>query len=409
MDNKTELYHLKNQFLEFLLQHQMFFTMSLFGCVEVGFTEQTPIAYMGYSTSTKTFQMGLNKTVLSFSLGTRLFVMLHELRHVAQSANIEATLEQIGWGRPDLPIELKHKVFNIAADIALNQDVAKLLVTGKVFKDYDECIGKVKEEIGGGCFVEQLIEDAAKEGIEVLRDKDYVYYANKILEMNNDFKGQGFDEHGFCDGSGAEAEAAAKKALQKANEGAAKLARQAGRDAADSLTTITGKHETTAKIRAFLKSLKIKVGVAGKVSYDTRKTWGRKHRKRDMFPGRRRVDGLSPGVVLILDTSGSMYQEDMLKGLVAVAQELVTQKKLAAAYCCDTELHPLTIGNMVGMKGGGGTMLTNEHMASIMTEHDVEKLTVLYVTDEEVDLREVKSNPDVELLIINLPKELRND
>ena len=411
---KTKMFHLKNQFLNWMISQRMYFTVSLLGCVEISWDENVPVAGIRYNKATKGFQMYLNPKVSEYSDVAKMFILLHELRHIPQVVDLASTFGCIAWGSKELSNETKMKVFNLAADIALNQDVSKLMATTFKLSSAEEAVAIMKKEVGG-VFVEDLIAAAALKGINVLEGRDYVYYANKILELNPDLP-NGHDNHDFGGGDGegegegegsGEAEVAASQALAKAADGAARLAREAGKEASDRVDSITSDQKTTSRIRSILKNIKVKAGVAGAVSYDTKKTWGRRNRKISTAPGRRKVEYPVPGVVLILDTSGSMYDENMLKALVAVGKELIDQKKLAGAFCCDTELHEMTIGHVTKVKGGGGTVLDNSHVNQIMEKFDVSKLAILYVTDEEVDLREIKSNPLVDLFIINLPEELR--
>jgi predicted metal-dependent peptidase len=416
--DKQDLFKLKNTILNWLMKEQMFFTVSLMGCVEITLSDKVPVAGIGYCSYSKVFRMLLNPVVFGYDQITQLFVFLHELRHVAQVANAVDTLEQIGWGRPNLSVANKHRICNIAADIALNQDVATLLKGSKNFASEENVVEHVRGVIGGGCFVDDLIKEGLGKGVTIERARDYVYYAHKILEMaensgsgegDDDGDLRGFDVHDFGEGAGEgeEAQAVAKAALEKATQDAAKMARNIGAEAADHLTNIAGKVETTREIRSLIKSIKIKAGVAGRMGGETKKTWGRKNRKRALVPGRRQVDVPVPGVVLVLDTSGSMYDESMLRALVGVGQELVKQKKLAAAYCCDTELYPLSFGKVSAMKGGGGTVFNNTHIEKIREEHAVEKLVVMYVTDGYVDLTEARRHKDVELIVVDLPSALK--
>jgi hypothetical protein len=136
-----------------------------------------------------------------------------------------------------------------------------------------------------------------------------------------------------------------------------------------------------------------------------------------------------PAVVLVLDTSGSMWDEETLTASVSVGRGLMKSGKLAAMYQCDTEISrcdnqlssPSGKGSgKVQITGGGGTDLSPRHIKQIredlassskgkrrrggntsyLSSSNTALLDIVYVTDGYVDLSELQADPNVRLHIV---------
>lgn len=450
-------FNLRANFCAWLNSHGMFNTLALAGAVNFKLDENIPIAAVGYHN--KTIHVIINPCVLAFPEEVQYFIISHELRHVFQLRDFSLAMELFDWtplGDVDKTTgyfrKLAHTVFNFGGDIALNQDVAKLL--SNYSKGYNGDSAAVvelvretiiahsiatdptvrREDIAGILMPDTLRELAKKKGIdiEVYDDMCYTYYGNTYIELMKDEMSKacesalemekfikdiaenGFDQHNFgegADGEGGEIviSAAAQKAIEKALNESQRLSRQAGKGASDATTVVTGKQEVLSHMKKFIKKLKVTVGVANVQKFGFRKTYNRRNRKfpyESTITGKKRVDIQTPSVILVIDTSGSMYDVDVLRGMVGFGQELEKQNKLAALYCCDTELHKVE-GNLRNLKliGGGGTVFDNDIVNQLLEENNVDKATIIYLTDEYVyGLDEVKKNNNVKLIVVNVPE-----
>ena len=454
-NTKDRLYLLRTNFLAWLVRNQMFNTFSLAGTVGISIENKIPIAAVGYTKSG--IKVYLNESIFDLSEDVLFVILSHELRHLFQLVDFGHAVDMFDWspvgGTRDTKYfkKLAHNVFNYAGDMALNQDVTKLVANFyNKSGTPEEVVEKVRSEIIAltlksnpetnpdslcGILMPNNLQKLADEkgyDVTVAYGADYTYYGNLYIKIMADDLKQAleghqarqdainkmleegnFDEHMFEVGEGGdydiELSEAARRALQKARNEGKRMARMAGVGQGNDEETITGKYKTVEKIKSFIKNLKIRVGVMNKSKYTVSKTYNRRNRKRPYdctVPGKRRVVNPKPAVVIVLDTSGSMYDSYFLRAMASVVQALESNNKLAAAYTCDTVLQRLNTSSITNlkMKGGGGTSFDNSHIEQMVQELGADKFTVLYCTDEYVDLTEVKGNSNVELHIINIPE-----
>lgn len=118
------------------------------------------------------------------------------------------------------------------------------------------------------------------------------------------------------------------------------------------------------------------------------------------FPNRDPRQGLLPGqitidskkstkkIVVVLDSSGSCWNEANFKVGLAIANWYESRHMLAKMYCCDTELAAVSLDKKFKqVRGGGGTEFGKRHIDKICKDCG-EDFDILYLTDEELDLSE---------------------
>jgi predicted metal-dependent peptidase len=132
--------------------------------------------------------------------------------------------------------------------------------------------------------------------------------------------------------------------------------------------------------------------------------WGRTNRAfpgKD-FPGMKKVKTKKnvKKAVVVLDSSGSMWDEKTFKTLLAVAHWFNDKKILAGLYCCDTELSKCELSSSWGeIRGGGGTEFDSSHINRIISDVGQE-IDIVYITDGELDLTDARKCKDVHLVIV---------
>jgi hypothetical protein len=114
-----------------------------------------------------------------------------------------------------------------------------------------------------------------------------------------------------------------------------------------------------------------------------------------------------PAIILVLDTSGSMFDEETLSMSFSVANSLMKAGHLSAMYCCDVELRRVdpaaVMASKVALVGGGGTDLGSAQIKQIREDLDLppnKLISVVYVTDMYVDLTEILADRTVNLICI---------
>ena len=277
------------------------------------------------------------------------------------------------------------------------------------------------------------------------QNKGKRYNKNKLFDEEEEGGGGGegdlenegrLDEHMWGDSSGEEEgdlqlrrQRRLEQAMREAEyEGKKMAGKMAGCHAGDLALFVKEVDSPNKELIKLLSKIKSKVKtLADKPSHEL--SW-RVARSRGGFclPTERISQGKKKKstVVLVLDTSGSMWDEETLTASVSVGRGLMKTGKLAAMYQCDTELfrcdNQLSTptgrsSGTVGIVGGGGTDLSPKHIKQIREDlstskkkgsgsskpskiSDNEVLDVVYVTDGYVDLSDLKADPKVRLHVV---------
>lgn len=227
------------------------------------------------------------------------------------------------------------------------------------------------------------------------------------------------DEHGFGDAEMSqeqrqELERKARDAVRRAQEESAVMAHNAGKRAGDEEMMGDASTQLNQKIKAALEALRIKFIKLFKESNNKRYTFQRINRmfsEVDYIPGHRKELKPNPQVVLVLDTSGSMWSKHYINQMTAMARLLYNQEKLCALYFCDTQLHKYNFNDTnknVKVNGGGGTELSPEICEDIQARENLKNgFELVYATDECcLNLEAAKADERWKVHVINVPKML---
>jgi predicted metal-dependent peptidase len=124
------------------------------------------------------------------------------------------------------------------------------------------------------------------------------------------------------------------------------------------------------------------------------------------LPGSMEVDTPKLNVVLVLDTSGSMWLEEWINQMLAVGRFYNKKGWLNKLYCCDTALHEVGFDSSfknIKVKGRGGTMFDTTHIDQILKDLKIKKgADIIYCTDECVDLVSARADPRCRVHVVNI-------
>lgn len=204
-----------------------------------------------------------------------------------------------------------------------------------------------------------------------------------------------FDQHDFgADGSPEkreEAERRIRDALRRAEEEGKWMAHKAGVQAADSGMMGDSLTSLNEKMRKLMDAIRIKF--VRLYAPTNNKLHSYKHINRlfsevRYLPGKIREEKPKPQVVLLVDTSGSCWNQTYFNQYAAFARHLDKQGKLAAMYCFDAELHRIDFNGRaknVEFKGGGGTVLRKEDFEQVLKDLNLKRnVEFVILTDEEI-------------------------
>jgi hypothetical protein len=394
----------RSHFMDWLTRNHMYNTLGLVAqCTFALTTDDTHVASVMMRPNQPP-KITLHVKLLDNPVYCR-YVFLHELRHIPQMAKTftDEFLNSVPWPAfIDTPVKRKtaFRMFgNVAADMALNEDLRRLLGKDEFESSVYGAIQLVAGPEAKPCVVSNP---------EWARDQSFVYYLLKLIEEADDpEKGpqgyQAMDEHDVeGDGeSGGEGLAASLRGILEAAEQTAKTwANAAGRQAADQDLQLTG-NSISDTVKSFIRQMRVKVNRIYEGNASRRYAFEKFNRLWPTrgLPGHRTHIEKIPGIVIVLDTSGSVvYDKSVFEQLRGATLELQRQKKVQAVYCCDVELHKMT--NTTDVRGGGGTMLEPEHIAQIRKElglGEKEMLSICYLTDGDVNLDNLRKDPTTDL------------
>jgi len=405
MINQNELIAYRQQLIAELVsdQNRLYYTAGLLSIIRNWIlTDKIPTA--GIDTKLNLY---LGQIITDYP--TFKYVVLHEISHIAHMA------QDSKYIAPDAMKEFKGTKFhqwllNISMDTALNENLKKLIPV-----EYEKVIKPREMEFATFESFDTMFKPL-DENDKTEPEQSAQYYAHLAWKRIKDdvdkakqqAEGEGngeFDQHDFDNMSEEERQAVEKK-LKEADELGKNLGVKAGRSALDNPIT-TKKVKVPEHIVRMLKKISTKVAKIISSRESTDDNFRRPRERAGFLLPTDSTDFKKvkeSQIVMVLDTSGSMFSEEVLSHSASLADRLIKAKKVMAAYCCDTELKPLKLDNVFNkIAGGGGTDLTNAHVDQIRAEHKIPKkiqLDIVYITDGEVDLTEIKSNKHVKLHVI---------
>jgi len=426
----AEFEQLRAEFCAHLAGKQQFFALALLSTCVLEMHDNLP-ALAGILVE-KQPVLKVNSKLLSAPRCVQFFVLHHELRHIPQIVDIDAMQKMIDVtpltlkGVKDSP-KLRQQILNCVLDAALHEDLQvlypgvleqvntflrettpmpehewesnrkQLIAMNLAEEDTELTESLVKQVIGGqqvsryNTFKDfnQVAEGVGVEPFQIA--PSYVaWLATWVDAQSGEGSGEGeagqLDEHSFQEGAEGEAAESARRAVEQATVEARRMAHVAGTSCADiPREALVGK--LADKTRRLLNAIRSRTAFLSKKNTDNRYTYNKVNRSfsETDLPGRIKTPKPTPQVILILDTSGSMFEQAVLDKLVSVAATLEGQGKLLATYCGDTEYSRVAVvGTKVKVVGGGGTSLYPADLAKMRAEvAGTRKVEFLYVTDEQ--------------------------
>lgn len=259
---------------------------------------------------------------------------------------------------------------------------------------------------------QQLDENSDPNNPQVGEDGEGGGGDGTIEEILKQMEDSEFDHHGMSGDKKEEAERRIREAVRKAQEEGKLMAHRAGTNAADNSMFGDATAELNHKIKKLLEHLHIKFvrlfAPSNEKTYNFAKLNRLFNEIKDL-PGRQKIDKPKKQVIMIADTSGSMWNKQWFNQIAAAAKFYSKSNKLAAFYCCDTKPHKINLKDnfsQIEMQGGGGTELTPQILADMLAENNLKKnVDFVYLTDEYVHGLEDSVRDDRwKLHVINIPK-----
>ncbi len=458
----SDLIRIRSDFSTWAVNRRMFETLGVFA--QVRLVVSTQIESLAAISNGHGVYLYLHKNLVDhYDEDQELcfFIIMHELRHLTQSVSIRDwnhlvslvplirslhevlprhILQKSGLSELDGDHDLKHEIFNLAADAAIHEDLAVLF--GKKILDRaadfmtalerGDASSSDESSIRVGPVTVDFLEKIARAPLE--RNQDWLYYAKHLIQS-------------LCTRIRTEPEMARllvdRQILRRIREGGLGD-RDIDYDAMSEVDQILGRARGESKklIESYLGSISNATvaaeGLHCEETYQARKelsqavkrvielvrsaiskgqrqkrqqsrSYARPHSFLRDAPGRHMIvrDDEGAESVLVLDTSGSMWIPELLDQMAMMAYQLTKRELIRKAYCCDVELHSLegSRSGSVRFKGSGGTVWTKEHHTRIIQEvGSHRKINIYYCTDEEVEgLADAKTDDRVNLVVINIP------
>jgi len=227
------------------------------------------------------------------------------------------------------------------------------------------------------------------------------------------------DQHGFGDEKltkeqREEIERKVRDAIRRAENEGKIMAHRAGSAIGDSEMMGDSTETLNKKIHEALKKIKIKFYRIFSESKMRRYDFAKMNRafsEITYLPGSRKEEKPRPQVVLVLDTSGSMWNKQYVNQMLSIARLLHREGKLCSMYFCDTRLHRVNFNASLkeqGVIGGGGTELSVAICEEIQKNESFKSgWELVYATDEFCPgLEEAKCDRRWKIHIINVPNLL---
>ena len=294
------------------------------------------------------------------------------------------------------------KVENLGMDAEINQDLKKKYYTLPEGLVYPNNLNKFCDSK----------TPPPKQGLEFLYYNQYCVDELDIPEEDQDSQGGGdsnVNPEDWEEILDPILEGALDKTIEDIKEGKtqsksdAEKAKQVGDSVGIDMMKIKPNrvpYHIEVKLKEVKRKLKPIRGVKNIPTY----TWSRRHKA---FPGKQFPDlkttpfiKRTEKVVVVLDTSGSCWDEDNFNLGVGVAKWFDDLGLLADFYCCDTKLRRVGVNKKFrSVSGGGGTSFTRSHVDAIIKDVG-EDISILYLTDGELDLTDANSRKDTHVMVI---------
>lgn len=397
-------------FVNFLEKNQFYGMLQLFGVCEfrvVGDNSGIPVATVAVSGGRPIIMV--NKRLESTTNNTINFVLLHEMSHIVQLAN--RSIKDVMTGQ-----KLYAKILNVAMDIAVHEQIRKLFnekdfkavlqEIALMFNQFEESCPKKEEkkpkktkskDEPAICLRENIIPASVKE-----QSWDYYYrfllsQAKSGPDGEPDLNGipDSMDGHDLNDMSKEDLEELRDR-VTKAFEKGHIMANQRGTSLGDSIFQ-PSKVSISKQMQSLLNKVKVVCEtLVNKRARDYSYGVYNKILDTDSLPGIYSPQTVEKTTVLILDTSGSMWEDAHLNQMFA-GLEYLRKKHNVIPFCCDVEVHEITERNQ--LVGGGGTILDNNSLDKVLKHEKLkdikQKVDVIYITDGRVDLVPLKTHPKV--------------
>lgn len=462
---ESTLLQIRIDFAAWAARRQMFETLNIISQMHLS------VSSASNCLASISFERGGNLTLHSFVVENYeryqeecFFLLMHELRHLAQTTSCREwehlldfsplwqamndrvaskLLQEAGLKNFDDDVDLKHDITSWAADAAIHEDLVRLfspdiLTRMGVLSHAQDLINNPDVDVAmyhplGVADIEQVSKQVLEPG------QDWLYYAKAMVNgmamriRREPAFAQSILERGvlrllrghFYSGEAAsDAALYAMDAVLKRAQGTAKAMFAAqpdyamlgpGTEALDHEELYEARREINSAIKELVRLIKSSVNTGQRPRRQERRSYAQPHLFLAEAPGQRIQYCKAPHeeVILVLDSSGSMWIPELLAPMAAMAHELQKRGSLRQAYCCDVRLHPLTISTVgsITFKGAGGTVWSPDHHTQIINDLKLSKKpTIYYCTDEAVNgLEEACKDERVNLKIINIPKLIQSD
>jgi hypothetical protein len=458
----------RSKFARECQSRQLYYTLCLLGAAELSVDGNLPALGAMSNIVDRKIRIIMHPDMEKVSQDGFNFVMFHEIRHIIQCSNLSDALELldlspllqkaqrmaqkattqntkqrwIDWA--DSLADTKNpgtrklllQACNIGMDVAVNTDGVKLLgADGMNSVDAfiksrvePEEIEKILKQNGGfiGCVTKSRLE--ALLGWPLREDAEWVYYANEYLKKTGeDGEGEDPDEDApryvsmdSHDGIGAlsddeatqtESQHTTQRACARAEDEAVFRSKKAGREMGDA--AFTARHlKLDRKVQKLLDAMKFKIKACLKPSPEEQYTFQRDNRlwPGKGFPGTENIMKPMPAVVLVIDVSGSCWEERWLNQMVAAGKHLLKKKTLASMWSFDTGLDPIDIAQPnVVLRGCGGTVWQTDFTDRIIASLPrAKRIDLILMSDMYIiGLAELEKDKRVALHPIDITKYLK--
>ena len=466
--SESNLLELRASFSTWLAERRLFETLATFAQVQIVISIQID-TLAAISNQNGVFLYLHREALEHYRVDPEIlyFLLMHELRHLAQSRSVRDWRHLISFAplvralQKSLPLDalrragiadiegdfdLKHEIFNLAADAAIHEDLRGIFgtdvmdrlsrfMTQRELQSTSEVSSDPLAEVGP--VTVPLLEKITRTPLE--SDQDWLYYAKNLVkslalrvqaepglahilvdrQILRRISERGVDKHQIDYDSLSSID----QILGRAKGESRKLVESylAHSNASDLLEgndieeVYQARKELNQAVKQIIELVRSAITRGQRRKNREIRTYGRPHLFLAGFPGKAESirEGDVADSVLVLDTSGSMWIPELLEQMAMVAYHLEKRELICRAYCCDVQVHRLE--NMhsgtIRFKGMGGTAWTREHNTEILRDLNTDrKINIYYCTDEDVfGLEDAMQDDRVQLTVINVPRLIQPD
>ncbi len=466
--NEADLLEIRASFSTWLAQRRLFESLATFA--QVRLLVSTQIDSLAAISNQGGIFLYLHKDALNHyrkDPEVLYFLLMHELRHLTQTQSVRDwshlvnfnplvcalrsvlpidVLKRAGIGNLEDDFDLKHDLFNLAADAAIHEDLVglfseKLMDRLAAFMTKREQSSNPNKPLDPlmevGPITVSFLEKITRTPLE--RNQDWLYYTKNLvsslslrIQAEPDLASilidrqilrriieRGIDEHQIDYDSLAEID----KILGRARGESRKLVESflAGKggtipiEGDDAEEVYQARKEINKAVKTVIDLVRSAVTKGQRRKFSRIRTYARPHLFLADAPGRaelQREEDIADAV-LVLDTSGSMWVPELLEQMAMVAYQLEKRRLIVASYCCDVAIHRLESARngAIHFKGSGGTAWTIEHHTEILRNlNTTRKINIYYCTDEDVyGLNEALDDDRVNLTVVNIPRLIHSE